>query len=446
MSINDVTDWSPWYSYLDPSARLQPDIVLNVRERVTRNDGTVQVSDYFMDGHKVLLAAANPVFRSHFYGPEAVKGDTLLIEETTFDAFLVLYKFIYEVPDYLSPTDNLQKLFDIRHIAERYQAIRLVEEVNERITLESDEVNERVSVIMDEMIAEVPIEGGQENGQRNKDDETDRNANQDKPDEISKEMENWGKKMNVNQLTKQLIEKILSDKSINFSGSALAAIAESASAYSVQVFEDLVLGYLSRRGCMKLGLPPSKAIQMEMPEVVGEKKSAGSETQSKSIGIEKEQALEGTTTSTNTTKKRSKSKRVELTADKIVKTTVKRLRNGNGGNKFQGKKNKSKRKRSNFKGVDDIGKETVKRFKSLTPGSKVLGKSNEAKAVTKGDKDCVIFFLKTKIKENEWRMCDVKVVKLKIPWKVRVKNRKVSHTLSNGKVKKMEIEQEITFY
>ena len=135
------------------------------------------------------------------------------LKETTFDAFLVLYKFIYEVPEYLSPTDNLQKLIDIRHIAERYQAIRLVDEVNERITCVAEEVNERVSVIMDEMIAEVSIEGGEENGQRNKDDETDRNANQDKPDEISKKMENWRKKMNVNQLTKQLIEKILSDKS-----------------------------------------------------------------------------------------------------------------------------------------------------------------------------------------------------------------------------------------
>ena len=102
MSINDVSDWSPWYAYLDPSSPRKPDVVLNVREKVTRNDGTVQVfmsqlrelikwqevfcffstqvSDYFMDGHRVLLAAANPVFRSLFYGPEAVKGDTVVIE------------------------------------------------------------------------------------------------------------------------------------------------------------------------------------------------------------------------------------------------------------------------------------------------------------------------------------------------------------------------------
>ena len=61
MSLMDVTDWS---SFLDPASPIPTDIVFDIRETVTQDDGiTREVSTRTVEGHKQLLAAANPVFR-----------------------------------------------------------------------------------------------------------------------------------------------------------------------------------------------------------------------------------------------------------------------------------------------------------------------------------------------------------------------------------------------
>merc|ERR1719402_1830531 len=83
--------------------------------------------------HKLLLAAANPVFKTIFYGPIVVAGDRVEIKETTYEAFSSLIKFFYDVPGYLPSDNDGQKLFDILTIAEKYHVHRLIEEVKVRI-------------------------------------------------------------------------------------------------------------------------------------------------------------------------------------------------------------------------------------------------------------------------------------------------------------------------
>ena len=60
MSLKDVTDWS---SYLGPSSPLPTDVVFDIRETVVQKDGTTSEVSCKVEAHKLLLAAANPVFR-----------------------------------------------------------------------------------------------------------------------------------------------------------------------------------------------------------------------------------------------------------------------------------------------------------------------------------------------------------------------------------------------
>ena len=77
MSLSDVTDW---HSYIRPDTQIQ-NCQFVVQEPVTDEDGTVRVLSGKMDGHRQLLAAANTVFRSLFYGPSPpAPGDPVLVE------------------------------------------------------------------------------------------------------------------------------------------------------------------------------------------------------------------------------------------------------------------------------------------------------------------------------------------------------------------------------
>ena len=48
--------------------------------KVTNADGTKQVLSCKIECHRLLLAAANPVFKDMFYGPSPVQGDTVVVE------------------------------------------------------------------------------------------------------------------------------------------------------------------------------------------------------------------------------------------------------------------------------------------------------------------------------------------------------------------------------
>ena len=79
MSLRDVTDW---LSYLNPDSQIPTDVQFEVQERVKNLDGTVQVLSGRIDCHRLLLAAANPTFKSMFYGqPPPAQGDTVVVVE-----------------------------------------------------------------------------------------------------------------------------------------------------------------------------------------------------------------------------------------------------------------------------------------------------------------------------------------------------------------------------
>ena len=60
MSLKDIADWS---SYLGPSSPLPTDVVFDIRETVVLEDGSTSEVRCRVEAHKLLLAAANPVFR-----------------------------------------------------------------------------------------------------------------------------------------------------------------------------------------------------------------------------------------------------------------------------------------------------------------------------------------------------------------------------------------------
>ena len=71
--------------------------------------------------------------RSLFYGPTDIVGESMVVRGTTVEAFSSLIRFIYDDPDYMFPTDDRQKLFEMHEMAEKYQVTRLVEEVDEML-------------------------------------------------------------------------------------------------------------------------------------------------------------------------------------------------------------------------------------------------------------------------------------------------------------------------
>ena len=77
MSLKDVSDWS---TYFGPDRQILTDVQFAVQERVTNTDGTSQVLSGKIECHRLLLAAANPVFKDMFYGPSPVQGDTVVVE------------------------------------------------------------------------------------------------------------------------------------------------------------------------------------------------------------------------------------------------------------------------------------------------------------------------------------------------------------------------------
>ena len=89
-----------------------------------------QVVSGGVECQKLLLAVANPVFRSLFHGPVKMNGKKVVnVQGTTYEAFSSLIKFIYNAPEYLPATADVKKMNDILNIAERYQVKQLAQEV-----------------------------------------------------------------------------------------------------------------------------------------------------------------------------------------------------------------------------------------------------------------------------------------------------------------------------
>ena len=106
-----------WQSLLSVDSDLPPDVIFVIEGERVR-------------AHKLLLAGVSPVFKGMFYGPMKETAEEILVEETTFEAFDTMVKYIYQPPGgepfNLDGIQCPQKLFELLTLATRYQVLSLV--------------------------------------------------------------------------------------------------------------------------------------------------------------------------------------------------------------------------------------------------------------------------------------------------------------------------------
>jgi len=116
----------------DPSSGITGDVTFLIsgyREGVFDKDKAIPSE---VKGHKAILSAFSPVFKSMFYGPLKETRDVIPIEQTTFEAFEIFMDYIYQ-KDINWSTMTVLKMFDIVNLAERYQMPDLMKEIKTQI-------------------------------------------------------------------------------------------------------------------------------------------------------------------------------------------------------------------------------------------------------------------------------------------------------------------------
>ena len=93
-----------WQSLLSVDSDLPPDVIFVIEGERVR-------------AHKLLLAGVSPVFKGMFYGPMMETAEEIVVEETTFEAFDTMVKYIYQPPGRepfnLGRIQCPQKLFEL---------------------------------------------------------------------------------------------------------------------------------------------------------------------------------------------------------------------------------------------------------------------------------------------------------------------------------------------
>ena len=93
-----------WQSLLSEDSDLPPDVIFVIEGERVR-------------AHKLLLAGVSPVFKGMFYGPMKETAEEIVVEETTFEAFDTMVKYIYQPPGRepfnLDRIQCPQKLFEL---------------------------------------------------------------------------------------------------------------------------------------------------------------------------------------------------------------------------------------------------------------------------------------------------------------------------------------------
>ena len=134
-----------WSKLLDSTSDIPTDVKFKIVEKDT--DGNEAI--FHFQAHKMALALASPVFRREFYGDLKETEDTILVKETTIDAFQILINYVYRKD--LNLEVGLHKLFEVFNLAEKYDMSELREQVREKI--ESWPLS-RKNVVKDAAIAE----------------------------------------------------------------------------------------------------------------------------------------------------------------------------------------------------------------------------------------------------------------------------------------------------
>ena len=108
--------WSHLSDFLKEDSEIPTDIAFEIANETSTEIGTVKA-------HKLILAAHSVFFRKAFFGSGLnfkESSGTVIIKETTKEAFSAMIDFIYEKKiDFVQKT--VEELFDILDIAKRYQ-------------------------------------------------------------------------------------------------------------------------------------------------------------------------------------------------------------------------------------------------------------------------------------------------------------------------------------
>ena len=118
--------WSRISDFLKEDSEIPTDIAFEIVDDVGTEIGTVRA-------HKFILAAHSVFFRKAFFGTgltfkEGTTG-TVIVKETTKEAFLTMIDFIYEKNIYWA-SKTVEELFDILNISKRYQLDDLTFAIN----------------------------------------------------------------------------------------------------------------------------------------------------------------------------------------------------------------------------------------------------------------------------------------------------------------------------
>ena len=121
-------DWSILSTLFDTTSPIPGDIEFKV---VDEQDEVVDT----LPAHKVILAVHSNYFRAAFFGTGTLfkQDGTVLIKETTKEAFRDLLGFIYE-KEIDFATKTLRELFELLNLAQRYQVDMLKDVVSDFIT------------------------------------------------------------------------------------------------------------------------------------------------------------------------------------------------------------------------------------------------------------------------------------------------------------------------
>ena len=120
MSIAE-TDWQ---SLLSPDSDLPPDVFFLVQGKR-------------IGAHKLFLAGVSPVFKGMLYGLMKETADEIKVEDTTFEAFDTMIKYIYHPmggePFNLNHVSCPQSLFELLTLACKYQIMNLATMTSEAL-------------------------------------------------------------------------------------------------------------------------------------------------------------------------------------------------------------------------------------------------------------------------------------------------------------------------
>ena len=83
-----------WQEFLSPDSEIPHDIHFLAKGADKGDDSRKKP----IGAHKVLLAGVSPMFRSKFFGPMKEDREVFEVEDTTYETFNTMLKYIYKPP------------------------------------------------------------------------------------------------------------------------------------------------------------------------------------------------------------------------------------------------------------------------------------------------------------------------------------------------------------